>query len=87
MVDSPIVEYFEHLGKELLEGELRWLLVNLSYPVRFIFPSYEQIIEQIPECKSTTEELGFVNKIVDINVNMNSRDAGNNFDLRQKYNL
>lgn len=85
IADSSIIEYFEHLGKELLEGELRWLLVNLSCPVRFLFPSYEQILEQIPERKSTTEELGFVNKIVDINVN--SRDAGNNFDLRQKYNL
>lgn len=54
--------------EKLLEGELRWLLVNLSCPVRF-FPSYEQICEQIPERKSTMEELGFVNKVVDINAN------------------
>ena len=41
--DKKIVEYFGNLEKELLEGKLSWLLENLSCPVRFLFPSYEQI--------------------------------------------
>lgn len=35
--DTAIVEYFENLTKELLEGKLSWLLMNLSCPNRFLF--------------------------------------------------
>lgn len=83
--DQKVVEYFGTLAKELLEGELSWLLMNLSCPVRFMFPSYEQIRERMPKSKSASEKLGFVNKIMDINGN--SRDAGEDFDLHQKYGI
>ena len=33
--DTAIVEYFGNLAKELLEGKLSWLLMNLSCPDRF----------------------------------------------------
>lgn len=83
--DQKVVEYFGALAKELLEGKPSWLLVNLSCPVRFMFPSYERIRERMPKSKSTSEKLGFANKIVDINGN--SRDAGEDFDLHQKYGI
>lgn len=83
--DKQVVEYFGNLAKELLEGKLSWLLTNLSYSVRFLFPSYEQIRELMPENESTTNMLGFTNRIMD--VNGNSRDAGEDFKLRQKYEL
>lgn len=37
------------------------------------------------ESSSTAEKLGFMNKILDINGN--SRDAGKDFDLHQKYGI
>lgn len=83
--DKKIVEYFEVLSKELLEGKLNQLLKNLSGPVYFLFPSCEQIRERMSASKSTTEALGFVNKIIDINGN--SRDAGEDFDIHQKYDI
>lgn len=83
--DVQVVKYFGDLAKELLEGKLSWLLVNLSCPVRFLFPSYEQIRERMPDETTTLEDLGFVNKVVDINGN--SRKAGDDFDLRQKYDI
>ena len=83
--DKKIVEYFGNLEKELLEGKLSWLLENLSCPVRFLFPSYEQIRLRMSASKSTVEKLGFENKIMDINGN--SQDAGKDFDLRQKYGI
>ena len=84
-IDKQIDEYFGNLEQELSEGKLSWLLLHLSYPVRFLFPSYEQIRNRMPKNKSIAEELGFVNKIMDINGN--SRDAGEDFDLRQKYDI
>lgn len=83
--DKKIVEYFGRLEKELLEGKLSWLLMNLSCPVRFLFPSYEQIRMRMSASKSTAEKLGFVNKTVDINGN--SRFAGADFNLHQKYGI
>ena len=83
--DEQVVEYFENLAKELLEGKLSWLLVNLSCPVRFLFPSYEQIRERMPDKDTSMEDLGFVNRVVDINGN--SRNAGDDFELRQKYDI
>lgn len=83
--DEQVVKYFENLAKELLEGKLSWLLMNLSCPVRFLFPSYEQIRERMPDRNTSMEDLGFVNKVVDINGN--SREAGNDFELRQKYDI
>ena len=67
--DKKIVEYFGNLEKELLEGKLSWLLENLSCPVRFLFPSYEQIRLRMSASKPTVEKLGFENKIMDINGN------------------
>ncbi len=84
-IDKQIDKYFESLAKELLEGKLSWLLVNLSYSIRFLFPSYEQIRERTSESKSIADKFGFVNKIVDINGNC--REAGEDFDLRQKYDI
>ena len=83
--DKRINEYFRCIEKELLEGKLCWLLLNLSCPIRFLFPSYEQMRERMPKDKSTAEELGFVNKVMDINGN--SRGAGEDFDLHQKYDI
>lgn len=83
--DEQVVKYFENLAKELLEGKLSWLLVNLSCPVRFFFPSYEKMRERMPEKETTMEDLGFVNKVVDINGN--SRKVGDDFELRQKYDI
>ena len=83
--NKKIDGYFRSLEKELLEGKLSWLLVNLSYPIRFLFPSYEQLRIRMSESTSTAEKLGFVNKIMDINGN--SRDAGEDFDLHQKYGI
>ena len=83
--DEQVVGYFEKLAKELLEGKLSWLLANLSCPVRFLFPSYEQIRKRMPEKEATMEDLGFVNKVLDINGN--SRKTGNDFELRQKYDI
>ena len=83
--DKRVVKYFRDLATELLEGKLSWLLANLSMPVRFLFPSYEQICKLMPKSKSTAEDLGFVNKIMDINGN--SRNAGEDFDLYQKYDI
>ncbi len=83
--DKRVVKYFGDLATELLEGKLSRLLANLSMPVRFLFPSYEQICKLMPKSKSTAEDLGFVNKIMDINGN--SRDAGEDFDMHQKYDI
>ena len=83
--DKRVVKYFGDLATELLEGKLSWLLANLSMPVRFLFPSYEQICKLMPKSKSTAEDLGFVNRVMDINGN--SRDAGEDFDMHQKYDI
>ena len=83
--DKRVVKYFGDLATELLERKLSRLLANLSMPVRFLFPSYEQICKLMPKSKSTAEDLGFVNKIMDINGN--SRNAGEDFDLYQKYDI
>ena len=80
-----VVKYFGDLATELLEGTLSWLLANLSMPVRFLFPSYEQICKLIPQGKSTAEDLGFVNRVMDINGN--NWDACKDFDLYQKYDI
>ena len=39
----------------------------------------------MPKSKSTAEDLGFVNKVMDLNGN--SRNAGEDFDLYQKYDI
>ena len=83
--NKMVVKYFGDLATELLEGKLSWLLANLSMPVRFLFPSYEQICKLMPKSKSTAEDLGFVNRVMDINGN--SRNAGEDFDLYQKYDI
>lgn len=83
--DEHVVKYYSELKEELINGKLSWLLVNLSLPVRFLFPSYQLIREKMPEKDTSLEELGFVNKLKDINGN--TRNAGNDFDLEQKYDV
>lgn len=83
--DKQVAMYFESLVKELLEGKLSWLLWNLSFPVRFLFPSLEQLRDRMPDKESTLEELGIANRVMDINGN--SRNAGEDFELRQKYDI
>ncbi len=83
--DKQVAMYFESLGKELLEGKLSRLLWNLSCPVRFLFPSLEQLRDRMPERESTLEELGISNRVMDINGN--SRNAGEGFELRQRYDI
>ena len=60
-------------------------MLNLSLPVRFLFPSYQMIREKMPEKNATLDELGFVNRQKDINGN--SKDADEYFELRQKYDV
>jgi len=55
--NEQVVKYFEDLAKELLEGKLSWLLVNLSFPVRFLFPSYEQIRDRMPDRDTSILEI------------------------------
>lgn len=83
--DERVVKYYQALKKELMEGKLNWLLMNLSLPVRFLFPSYQLIRERMPESNTTLEELGFVNRQKDINGN--SRDADEDFELRQRFDV
>ena len=83
--DEQVVKYYQALKKELMEGKLSWLLVNLSLPVRFLFPSYQLIRERMPERTTTLEDFGFVNRQKDINGN--SRDADGDFELRQRYDV
>jgi len=83
--NEQVGRYFGGLAKELLEGKLSWLLMNLACPIRFLFPSFEQLRERMPDREPTLEELGIANKVVDINGN--SRKAGGDFELRQKYNI
>lgn len=83
--DEQVVKYFEALKKEMIEGELSWLLLNLSKPVRFLFPSYQKIQELMPEKDTTLEDLGIANKLKDINGN--TRRADKDFEQRQKYEV
>lgn len=83
--EEQVVRYFEALKKELIEGKLSWLLLNLSKPVRLIFPSCQQIRELMPEKEDTLEDLGIANKLKDINGN--TRRADQDFELRQKYEV
>ncbi len=83
--DQRIVDYYRDLAKEMIEGNLSWLLINLSYADRFLLPSYEQINKLMPQRKSMTDELGFVNRVMDINGN--SRIAGESFNLYQMYEI
>lgn len=83
--DEHVVEYYRSLVKELVEGKTSWLLSNLSLPVRFLFPSHELIREWMKEREPMVEEIGFENRVVDINGN--SRKADDNFDWLQKYSI
>lgn len=83
--NEQVVKYFSALKKELMAGKVSWLMLNLSLPVRFMFPSYQMIRENLPERGTTLEELGFANKLKDINGN--TRNADEDFALRQKYDV
>jgi hypothetical protein len=83
--DKQVVQYFESLKKELVEGKLSWLLLNLAMPIRFMFPSYQKIQELMPEKETTFEDLGIANKLKDINGN--TKNADKDFESRQKYEV
>lgn len=83
--NEKVVEYFNLLKKELLEERLCLMLMNLSCPVRFMFPSYQLIKEYISKQVSTWEQLGFENQFKDINGN--TKNADKEYDMRQKYGV
>lgn len=83
--NEKVVAYFKLLKKELLEGRLCMMLMNLAYPVRFMFPSYQLVRKHMTKRVSPLEELGFVNKFKDINGN--TKYADYDFDIRQKYDI
>lgn len=83
--NEQVVRYFMSLKKELLEGKMSWMMANLSFPVRFIFPSLRIIKERMPENRHTAEQLGFVNKKKDINGNTQNADV--DFEVWQKYDI
>ena len=83
--NEQVLRYFLSLKKELLEGNISWMMANLSLPARFIFPSLRLIKERMPDNCQTAELLGFVNKKKDINGN--TQNADDDFDVWQKYDI
>lgn len=83
--DKSVVEYFRHLNENLLYGKFSFLMWNLVFPVQYIFPSLTIIKEKMDGDENTTEQLGFSDRIKDINGN--SRDAGDDYQVWQKYEV
>lgn len=83
--NKDVVAYFNHLNENLLNGKYSFLMWNLALPVQFFFPSLKMIMERMPEDELTTEQLGFSDKIKDINGN--TQDAGDNFRMWKKYEV
>ena len=78
-------EYFRHLNENLLNGKFSFLMWNLVFPVQYIFPSLTIIKEKMNGDENTTEQLGFSDRLKDINGN--SRDAGDDYQVWQKYEV
>lgn len=67
--DDRIVAHYKALCEELINGSVSDLLLNLTIPERFVFPSLKALSE-IPQSQQTTwESIGFVDKQKDINGN------------------
>ncbi len=66
--DKRVIDYFTSLEKELLSRESPYLLSSLVIPDIFLFPSFDVIAEKT-SVKSSTELLGFEEKLKDINGN------------------
>ena len=83
--DKHVVDFFRQLKESLLNGKFSFMMWNLAIPVQFLFPSFKMIRERIPENMTSNDQVGFANKIKDINGN--SQNAGEDFDLRKKYEV
>ena len=83
--NKQVVDYFHQLNESLLNGRLSPLMWNLVIPVRFFFPSLKMINERMPDDATSPEQLGFTNKIKDINGN--SQGAGDDFNAWKKYEV
>lgn len=64
-----IVAYFDKLKEELLSGKFNLLMWNLAFPVRFLFPTMEEVDSFLKTQKPPTYSLDFTNKMKDINGN------------------
>ncbi|MBQ7071741.1 MAG: DUF4209 domain-containing protein, partial [Bacteroidales bacterium] len=73
------------MNENLLNGKFSFLMWNLVFPVQYIFPSLTIIKEKMNGDENTTEQLGFSDRLKDINGN--SRDAGDDYQVWQKYEV
>lgn len=83
--DKRVVEYFRSLNESLLSGKFSFLMWNLVIPVQYLFPSLKIIKEKMSGDENTTHQLGFSDRIKDINGN--SQDAGDDFQVWKKYEV
>lgn len=83
--DKRVVEYFRCLNDRLLNGKFSFLMWNLVIPVQYLFPSFKLIKEKIIGDENTTKQLGFSNRIKDLNGN--SQEAGDDFHVWKKYEV
>lgn len=83
--NKKVVDYFHQLNNSLLNGKFSFFMWNLVIPVQYLFPSLKMVKERMPEDTRTIEQLGFSDRIKDINGN--SRDAGEDFQVWKKYEI
>lgn len=83
--NKKVVDYFHQLNNSLLNGKFSFFMWNLVIPVQYLFPSLKIVKERMPEDTRTIEQLGFSDRIKDINGN--SRDAGEDFQVWKKYEI
>lgn len=83
--DKQVVEYFRQLNKSLLEGKFSFLMWNLVITVQFLFPSLKTIKEKVTGDEKSTGQLGYSDRIKDINGN--SHDAGDDFHVWKQYEV
>ena len=83
--NKKVVDYFHQLNNSLLNGKFSFFMWNLVIPVQYLFPSLKMVKERMPEETRTIEHLGFSDRIKDINGN--SRDAGEDFQVWKKYEI
>lgn len=83
--NKKVVEYFHQLNNSLLNGKFSFFMWNLVIPVQYLFPSLKMVKERMPEDTRTIEQLRFSDRIKDINGN--SRDAGEDFQVWKKYEI
>lgn len=80
--DKRVIDYFTSLEKELMYRELPYLLSSLVIPDIFLFPSIDVIVERTSG-KSSTELLGFEEKLKDINGNTQNTEIA--YQTRMMY--